>query len=63
MNVMLGGYDDTGATLYWMDYLGTLQKVNFGAHGHCSTFLLSLMDRHWKVSGDGAFASSPFGGC
>lgn len=63
VNVMLGGYDDTGAELYWMDYMGTLQKINFGAHGHCSTFSLSLMDRHWKVSGVGAFASSTFGGC
>ncbi len=49
VNVLLGGYDDTGASLYWMDYLGTLQKMNYGAHGHCSNFIISTMDRYWKV--------------
>jgi 20S proteasome alpha/beta subunit len=49
VNLLLGGFDDTGASLYWMDYLGTLQKMNFGAHGHCSNFIVSVMDRYWKV--------------
>ena len=49
VNVLLGGYDDTGASLHWMDYLGTLQKMNYGAHGHCSNFIISTMDRYWKV--------------
>jgi 20S proteasome subunit beta 4 len=50
VNLLLGGYDaDDGASLYYIDYMGTKQKTNFGAHGYCSNFILSVMDRHWKV--------------
>lgn len=31
-----------------MDYLGSLQKVNFGVQGYASHFCLSIMDREWK---------------
>ena len=48
-NVLLGGVDDeTGPELYYMDYMGALQKVNFAAHGYSSYFALSIMDRYWK---------------
>lgn len=49
VNLLLGGYDEgVGPSLYWMDYLGTSQKVNFGAHGYASNFVLSIMDSDWK---------------
>jgi 20S proteasome subunit beta 4 len=50
VNMLIGGVDkqDEKPSLYWMDYLGTLQKVNYGAQGYCSNFVLSTMDCHWK---------------
>eukprot|EP00612_Vaucheria_litorea_P004320 CAMPEP_0171468676 /NCGR_PEP_ID=MMETSP0945-20130129/10765_1 /TAXON_ID=109269 /ORGANISM="Vaucheria litorea, Strain CCMP2940" /LENGTH=188 /DNA_ID=CAMNT_0011997543 /DNA_START=102 /DNA_END=665 /DNA_ORIENTATION=+ len=47
-NSLLGGVDEDGASLYHLDYLGSLEKVDFGAQGYCSYFSLALMDRHWK---------------
>ena len=46
----MGGYDvlDKSAKLYWMDYLGTLQQVTKGAHGHCAYFVNSVLDQHYK---------------
>ena len=32
-----------------MDYLATMQKMNFGAHGYASNFCISIFDREWKV--------------
>uniref|UniRef100_A0A6U4BZU5 Proteasome subunit beta n=2 Tax=Phaeomonas parva TaxID=124430 RepID=A0A6U4BZU5_9STRA len=49
VNLLLGGAaKDEEASLFWMDYLGTLQKVNYGAHGYASNFVLSLLDAHWE---------------
>ena len=36
-------------SLFFLDYMGTLQKVNFAAQGICGNFILSLFDRHWKA--------------
>merc|ERR1719240_2086119 len=48
-NILLGGYDaGAGPSLYFLDYLASLQKVNFGCHGVASNFLLSIFDREWK---------------
>merc|ERR1711879_120733 len=48
-NVLLGGFDkQAGASLYFLDYLSALQKVNFGCHGYASNFILSIFDREWK---------------
>jgi 20S proteasome subunit beta 4 len=34
-NLLLGGYDEkTGPSLFWMDYLGTLTRVNTGGTGY-----------------------------
>lgn len=52
VNILLGGYDKTkdkeGASLYHLDYMGTLHKVPFGAQGYASYFTLSIMDREYK---------------
>ncbi len=32
-NSLIAGYDEDGPALYWLDYLGTLQRVTKGAHG------------------------------
>uniref|UniRef100_A0A7S3Q3G3 Proteasome subunit beta n=1 Tax=Chaetoceros debilis TaxID=122233 RepID=A0A7S3Q3G3_9STRA len=49
VNCLLGGYDTSigKGSLYWMDYLAALSKVNYGCQGHASSFCLSIMDRHW----------------
>ena len=47
-NSFLGGVDEAGPALYFLDYLGSLQKVEFGAHGYCSNFALSIMDRQFR---------------
>lgn len=47
-NLMLAGYDaSTGPSLYWMDYLATLNRVNTGGTGYGSYFCLSLFDKMW----------------
>jgi len=33
VNVLLAGMDGDSPSLYWIDYLGTLQKIVKGAHG------------------------------
>ena len=44
-----GGEEESGvANLYWMDYMGTLQRVNYGAHGYAAYFISATLDRHWK---------------
>ncbi len=48
VDVLLGGVDKEEARLYWLDYMGTLQNVNYGSKGHGSHFTLSIMDKHYK---------------
>jgi 20S proteasome subunit beta 4 len=46
---LIAGYDDnTGPSIYWLDYLATLHKVNTGGTGYGSYFALSLLDRLWR---------------
>lgn len=47
-NLLLGGYDeDTGASLYWMDYLGTMHKMNVCGNGYAAYFTLPLFEKMW----------------
>ena len=50
VNVLIGGYDliEKEAKLYWMDYLGTLQQVQKGAHGYAGYFVNSVLDNNFK---------------
>ncbi len=49
-NVLIGGYDliEKQAKLYWMDYLGTLQQVQKGAHGYAGYFVNSVLDNLYR---------------
>lgn len=49
MNLVFGGVDENGPSIYFIDYLGVLQKMNYASHGYGSYILLSLFDRLWKV--------------
>ncbi|RWW25558.1 hypothetical protein GW17_00010097 [Ensete ventricosum] len=49
VNILLAGYDkNIGPSLYYIDYIATLHKVDKGAFGYGSYFSLSMMDRHYK---------------
>ncbi|KAK8548570.1 hypothetical protein V6N13_054645 [Hibiscus sabdariffa] len=48
VNILLAGYDkETGPSLYYIDYIATLHKVDKGAFGYGSYFSLAMMDRHY----------------
>ncbi|XP_057466668.1 proteasome subunit beta type-2-B [Actinidia eriantha] len=48
VNILLAGYDkETGPSLYYIDYISTLHKVDKAAFGYGSYFSLSMMDRHY----------------
>ena len=52
VDVLMGGVDakTKESSLYWIDYLGTLQKVNYGCQGYCTQFCLSIMDEQYNVN-------------
>ncbi|KAJ1963882.1 Proteasome subunit beta type-4 [Dipsacomyces acuminosporus] len=49
VNMLVAGYDKNTkeASLYWIDYLAAMAKVPYAAHGYCSYFLYSVMDREY----------------
>lgn len=48
VNILMAGFDkEAGASLYYIDYIASLHKVEKGAFGYGSYFALSLMDRHY----------------
>lgn len=49
VNLLLAGYDEhDGPALYYMDYLASLAKVPFAAHGYGAFLTLSILDRYYK---------------
>ncbi|KAL1515067.1 hypothetical protein AB1Y20_004132 [Prymnesium parvum] len=49
VDMLLCGYDDdAGPSLYFIDYLASMQKLDKGAHGYAGFFVNSLLDAHWK---------------
>jgi len=49
VNLVLAGYDsEDGPSLYWLDYLATLQKVGRAAQGYAAYFLGGIFDNIWK---------------
>lgn len=49
VNLLIGGYDEEqNAALYYMDYLASMAKVPYAAHGYCSFFVSGLLDRICK---------------
>ncbi|RYR37492.1 hypothetical protein Ahy_A09g042371 [Arachis hypogaea] len=50
VNILLAGYDNhTGPSLYYIDYLATLHKVDKAAFGYASYLSLSMMDTHYHA--------------
>ncbi|CAI8034681.1 Proteasome subunit beta type-2 [Geodia barretti] len=50
VNLLLGGFDAKEAKthLYYLDYLGTMADVPYGAHGYGSYFTLGTLDRYHR---------------
>nr|QBH72692.1 proteasome subunit beta type [Franklinothrips vespiformis] len=49
VNMLLGGFDpQTGSELYFIDYLGSFQKLKFATHGYGGFFCMGIMDRYHK---------------
>ena len=48
VNILMAGVDDSGPSLFFLDYLASLIKVPFAVHGYGGMFTLSIMDRHYK---------------
>merc|ERR1719468_300027 len=48
VDMLIGGVDEDGPQLYFMDYLASCEKVNKGAHGYGAMFTFGLMDRYYK---------------
>lgn len=47
-DIIIGGWDEgKGASLYYMDYMASMQSVSKAGHGYGSYFSLSLMDKLW----------------
>mmetsp|Transcript_11285 Transcript_11285/g.33934 ORF Transcript_11285/g.33934 Transcript_11285/m.33934 type:complete len:198 (+) Transcript_11285:195-788(+) len=47
-NMLIAGYDEAdGPSLYWLDYLATMHKMNIAGTGYGSYFVLSMCDRLW----------------
>lgn len=47
-NCLVAGFDTDGPKLFWLDYMGTLQKVTKAAHGYGGNFLYGIMDNYYK---------------
>lgn len=49
-NLLMGGFDveNKKASLYYMDYLGTMAEVPYGAHGYGSHFVLGILDKEHR---------------
>lgn len=57
VNLLVAGFDkEVGASLYWIDYLGSMAKMDYAAHGYAGYFLYSTMDANWKPGMDEAAA-------
>merc|ERR1712046_102643 len=50
VDLLLGGWDageDGGPSLYYIDYLASMQKVPYACHGYAGNFCLSTIDRDY----------------
>lgn len=49
LNVILAGYDqEVGPSIYYIDYIATLHKIEKGAFGYGSYFCLAMMDKLYR---------------
>ena len=47
--MVLAGYDEgEGVSLYYLDYMATLHRMNCCGHGYGAMFINSLFDKYWR---------------
>lgn len=52
VNMLLGGYDpEEGPVLYFIDYLASLVKSKYFAHGYPGLVALTVIDRYYGNGG------------
>jgi 20S proteasome subunit beta 4 len=50
VNLLLAGVDkDVGPSLFYMDYLASMHKMNYAVQGYAAYFLFSLFDKYYKI--------------
>jgi len=48
VNCLIAGYDkEEGASMYYLDYLGSMHQVAKGGHGYGNYFMGGLLDEKW----------------
>merc|ERR1711998_790314 len=48
VDLLIGGWDeDAGPSLYYLDYLASMQKVPYACHGYAGYFCTSTIDRYY----------------
>ena len=47
ISALVGGIDERGPQLFWMDYMGTMAEVPYGAHGHAGYLVPSVFSNGW----------------
>merc|ERR1712100_1003617 len=48
VDLLIGGWDkDDGPSLYYLDYLASMQKVPYACHGYAGYFCSSTIDRYY----------------
>lgn len=49
VNLLLAGFgEEAGPELFFLDYLASLKKMKFAAHGYGGMYTMSIMDKHHK---------------
>jgi len=48
VNILFGGMDKDGPSLYFIDYLASMSKMDFGCCGYAGYFTLSILDKNYK---------------
>jgi len=49
VDLLIGGFDeDAGPSLYFLDYLASMQQVPYACHGYAGYFCTSTIDRYYK---------------
>lgn len=50
VNLLLAGFDPKdGPSMYYLDYLGSMKKLNYAAHGYTAYFIHSILDRYYRA--------------
>ena len=48
--MLLVGYDESvGPSLYFLDYMASMQKLDYASHGYGGFFCNSLLDTYWRA--------------